>query len=170
MNIDISNAHCGPRIQFPDHAWLRVVFIPKDCLRFFRERTSERWTLAWSRETTLRPRSVRLPWASSEMNREVGRGCRRRCPETRAHRRASRGAARRRARGDRAREPTACLAGSKGTKHASLVSLASRERERRGRNRHASSCTRRRISVLALTKEKTRSRTVAERSTAPLCV
>ena len=25
MNIDISNAHCGPRIQFPDHAWLRVV-------------------------------------------------------------------------------------------------------------------------------------------------
>jgi len=25
MNIDISNAHCGPRIQFLDHAWLRVV-------------------------------------------------------------------------------------------------------------------------------------------------
>lgn len=33
MNIDISNAHCGPRIQFPDHAWLRVVYVPKDCLR-----------------------------------------------------------------------------------------------------------------------------------------
>ncbi|CAB0044066.1 unnamed protein product [Trichogramma brassicae] len=26
MNIDISNAHCGPRISFPDHAWLRVVY------------------------------------------------------------------------------------------------------------------------------------------------
>lgn len=26
MNIDISNAHCGPRIQFPDHSWLRVVY------------------------------------------------------------------------------------------------------------------------------------------------
>ena len=25
MNIDISNAHCGPRILFPDHSWLRVV-------------------------------------------------------------------------------------------------------------------------------------------------
>lgn len=35
MNIDISNAHCGPRIQFPDHAWLRVVYVPKDCLRQF---------------------------------------------------------------------------------------------------------------------------------------
>lgn len=28
MNIDISNAHCGPRIQFLDHAWLRVVYVP----------------------------------------------------------------------------------------------------------------------------------------------
>ena len=35
MNIDISNAHCGPRIQFPDHAWLRVVFITRNCLRSF---------------------------------------------------------------------------------------------------------------------------------------
>lgn len=26
MNIDISNAHCGPRILFPDHSWLRVVY------------------------------------------------------------------------------------------------------------------------------------------------
>lgn len=33
MNIDISNAHCGPRIQFPDHAWLRVVSIEAHCLR-----------------------------------------------------------------------------------------------------------------------------------------
>lgn len=33
MNIDISNAHCGPRIQFPDHAWLRVVLISIYCLR-----------------------------------------------------------------------------------------------------------------------------------------
>lgn len=33
MNIDISNAHCGPRIQFPDHAWLRVVLVPRNCLR-----------------------------------------------------------------------------------------------------------------------------------------
>lgn len=33
MNIDISNAHCGPRIQFPDHAWLRVVSAPRNCLR-----------------------------------------------------------------------------------------------------------------------------------------
>lgn len=32
MNIDISNAHCGPRIRFPDHAWLRVVQQTKpDC-------------------------------------------------------------------------------------------------------------------------------------------
>lgn len=29
MNIDISNAHCGPRILFPDHSWLRVVSISK---------------------------------------------------------------------------------------------------------------------------------------------
>lgn len=27
MNIDVSNAHCGPRILFPDHAWLRVAYI-----------------------------------------------------------------------------------------------------------------------------------------------
>ena len=27
MNIDISNAHCGPRIQFLDHAWLRVAHV-----------------------------------------------------------------------------------------------------------------------------------------------
>lgn len=33
MNIDISNAHCGPRIQFPDHAWLRVVLTNQNCLR-----------------------------------------------------------------------------------------------------------------------------------------
>lgn len=33
MNIDISNAHCGPRIQFPDHAWLRVVLTNLNCLR-----------------------------------------------------------------------------------------------------------------------------------------
>ena len=33
MNIDISNAHCGPRIQFPDHAWLRVVLTKAHCLR-----------------------------------------------------------------------------------------------------------------------------------------
>lgn len=29
MNIDISNAHCGPRILFLDHSWLRVVSISK---------------------------------------------------------------------------------------------------------------------------------------------
>lgn len=33
MNIDTSNAHCGPRIQFPDHAWLRVVSVKAHCLR-----------------------------------------------------------------------------------------------------------------------------------------
>ena len=27
MNIDISNAHCGPRILFLDRSWLRVVSI-----------------------------------------------------------------------------------------------------------------------------------------------
>lgn len=65
MNIDISNAHCGPRIQFPDHAWLRVVYVPKDCLRvreiFARcggvfkipARTSDSWTFAKERETFL---------------------------------------------------------------------------------------------------------------------
>lgn len=43
MNIDISNAHCGPRIQFPDHAWLRVVYVPKNCLRrSCKERAGER--------------------------------------------------------------------------------------------------------------------------------
>lgn len=35
MNIDISNAHCGPRIQFPDHAWLRVVYNIKTAYLFF---------------------------------------------------------------------------------------------------------------------------------------
>ena len=29
MNIDISNAHCGPRILFLDHSWLRVVSYTK---------------------------------------------------------------------------------------------------------------------------------------------
>lgn len=29
MNIDISNAHCGPWILFLDHSWLRVVSISK---------------------------------------------------------------------------------------------------------------------------------------------
>lgn len=70
MNIDISNAHCGPRIQFPDHAWLRVVFITRNCLRY--SRTSECWTLARSRRDdapATRGESVRLPWASFEMNR-----------------------------------------------------------------------------------------------------
>lgn len=46
MNIDISNAHCGPRILFPDHSWLRVVSISKTA-RFSR-----------LRETTARPSSV----------------------------------------------------------------------------------------------------------------
>ena len=32
MNIDVSNAHCGPRILFPDHVWLRVVSNTYDCL------------------------------------------------------------------------------------------------------------------------------------------
>lgn len=31
MNIDASNAHCGPRILFPDHVWLRVVSVLNDC-------------------------------------------------------------------------------------------------------------------------------------------
>lgn len=31
MNIDVSNAHCGPRILFPDHVWLRVVSALHDC-------------------------------------------------------------------------------------------------------------------------------------------
>lgn len=34
MNIDISNAHCGPRIQFLDHAWLRVVHVTQILLAF----------------------------------------------------------------------------------------------------------------------------------------
>lgn len=53
MNIDISNAHCGPRIQFPDHAWLRVVLVSIYCLRPASAdgyiggwRTSDRWTFA----------------------------------------------------------------------------------------------------------------------------
>lgn len=29
MNIDISNAHCGPWILFLDHSWLRVVYTRK---------------------------------------------------------------------------------------------------------------------------------------------
>lgn len=32
MNIDISNAHCGPRILFLDHTWLRVVIKRKGAL------------------------------------------------------------------------------------------------------------------------------------------
>lgn len=63
MNIDTSNAHCGPRIQFRDHAWLRVVLVPGTLLASpaalplrgaARGRTSDRWTLARSRavETT----------------------------------------------------------------------------------------------------------------------
>lgn len=40
MNIDISNAHCGPRIQFPDHAWLRVVLTNLKLLAPSRKRTT----------------------------------------------------------------------------------------------------------------------------------
>lgn len=39
MNIDISNAHCGPRIRFPDHAWLRVVQQTKPDCSYPRSRT-----------------------------------------------------------------------------------------------------------------------------------
>lgn len=63
MNIDISNAHCGPRIQFPDHAWLRVVLTNLNCLRppyakLRKRRTSDRWTFARERE---RRASLRRP-------------------------------------------------------------------------------------------------------------
>ena len=57
MNIDISNAHCGPRIQFPDHAWLRVVSVPRNCLRACRRDACVRATfdvsLGCERETLL---------------------------------------------------------------------------------------------------------------------
>lgn len=44
MNIDISNAHCGPRIQFPDHAWLRVVSVDPQtaCAKVARQRATDR--------------------------------------------------------------------------------------------------------------------------------
>jgi len=91
MNIDISNAHCGPRIQFPDHAWLRVVLVPLNCLRpksaarprrgrpengarvacalcgAYNGRTSDRWTFArgvCARAVLRRPAQI---LASSEM-------------------------------------------------------------------------------------------------------
>lgn len=86
MNIDISNAHCGPRIQFPDHAWLRVVLVTTHCLR---PRASPTRGLcgpaygavtAYERSLDVRPavrdnetpsrERVRFPWASSEMNWE----------------------------------------------------------------------------------------------------
>lgn len=47
MNIDISNAHCGPRILFLDHSWLRVVPITKTArssLAHTREDVGARWT------------------------------------------------------------------------------------------------------------------------------
>jgi hypothetical protein len=44
MNNDISNAHCGPRILFLDHAWLRVVLYYQTAGRplFLRQRRSRR--------------------------------------------------------------------------------------------------------------------------------
>jgi len=38
MNIDISNAYCGRQIQFPDHAWLRIILISKTACAFAYER------------------------------------------------------------------------------------------------------------------------------------
>lgn len=70
MNIDISNAHCGPRIQFRDHAWLRVVLVPSTLLAPPR-RTSDRWTFARLRQRRGEREclSPRHPRASSEMSR-----------------------------------------------------------------------------------------------------
>lgn len=80
MNIDISNAHCGPRILFPDHAWLRVRSTNKTRLLFSlsllyrrdgrEERKPERSSLA-------RRRSKRRESAMIDdlENRKVFRSC-----------------------------------------------------------------------------------------------
>lgn len=96
MNIDISNAHCGPRILFPDHAWLRVVSVPRDCLRrccrsLVASTTTTEMTRAYERSWTfaegLRERASETlllaggkvglarasTWASSEINTERAR-------------------------------------------------------------------------------------------------
>lgn len=146
MNIDISNAHCGPRIQFPDHAWLRVVLIPKNCLRF-----CVRANVGRSPGRARRRRStVRLPWASSEMNREVFAEV---VAAARSRTRSacvSRSCASPDAKGDRSREPTACLP------HEKLVSRET------GEDRHASSCTRR-----LLVRDLDKHHSPRERSTTP---
>lgn len=72
MNIDVSNAHCGPRILFLDHVWLRVVCQTKTArtvaepsssppgggARFGRSR-SESWGLAIGGRLADRPASPR---------------------------------------------------------------------------------------------------------------
>lgn len=67
MNIDISNAHCGPRIQFPDHAWLRVVLVTKDCLRHrARARPPASLDAPHSLATTLRCAAMSASAASTQ--------------------------------------------------------------------------------------------------------
>lgn len=74
MNIDISNAHCGPRIQFRDHAWLRVVLVPVTLLAPSR-RGPPGPPVAYERSLDVRPAVRRgrraSPRASSEMREET---------------------------------------------------------------------------------------------------
>lgn len=146
MNIDISNAHCGPRIQFPDHAWLRVVLIPKNCLRL-----CVRANVGRSPGRARRRSTVRLPWASSEMNREVFAVV---VAAARSRTRVrTRGAAR--------------FAKGESIARADRVSSMRSprlSRERRGEDRHASSCTRR-LLVRPGQKHTRRGRTIDYRLT-----
>lgn len=79
MNIDISNAHCGPRIQFPDHAWLRVVLVPLNCLRPYARRTATtrphlRVAVHCALVRTGRRTSDRWTFARGVVPPETGRG------------------------------------------------------------------------------------------------
>lgn len=77
MNIDISNAHCGPRIQFPDHAWLRVVSVNQKLLAPAarpRRRTSDRWTFARNRASSqmnVRSRVAKRPTERGGLRRRM---------------------------------------------------------------------------------------------------
>lgn len=59
MNIDVSNAHCGPWIKFPDHTWLRVGRLMASTAVFVQVANQAAWRPGESERTRNQKAAVR---------------------------------------------------------------------------------------------------------------